>query len=78
MQVANPYAPGGEYNKLGLGTGKAPPKPKLQLKRGRESDSDSSPSDSESDYKETSRDNVLRDTWVKDRKKAKKDKSDSE
>jgi hypothetical protein len=78
MQVTNPYAPGGEYNKLGLGTGKAPPKPKLQLKRGREFDSDSSSSGSESDYNETSRDNVLRDAWVKDRKKAKKDKSDSE
>jgi len=76
MQVTNPYAPGGEYNKLGLGTGKAPPKPKLQLKRGRESDSDST-SASESDFKETSRDNV-REAWAKDRKKAKKEESDSE
>lgn len=81
MQVTNPYAPGGEYNKLGLGTGKAPPKPKLNLKRGRnddDSDSDSS-SAYESDYKGADHGDYVRDAWAKEqRKKAKKDKSDSE
>jgi len=78
MQVSNPYAPGGEYNKLGLGTGKAPPKPKLNLKRSHESDSDSGSSAYESDYKGATHGDYVRDAWAKDqRKKAKKNK-DSE
>lgn len=65
MKVADPYAPGGIYNKLGLGTGKAPPKPKLELKRKHESESE--------EYEE---DDEVREAWKKKSKKSKE--SDSE
>lgn len=70
MKVADPYAPGGALNRLGLGTGKAPKK--IVVKKPKTEDSSS---EEESEFEDKERDQV-REAWRK-KPKAKKD-SDEE
>jgi hypothetical protein len=71
MRVADPYAPGGEFNRLGLGTGKPP---KQLIKKSKvESESESSEEYSESDEE---RDQV-REAWRKKSKGKKSSKDES-
>jgi hypothetical protein len=72
MRVADPYAPGGEFNKLGLGSGKPPPKQLIKKSRV-ESESESSEEYSESDEE---RDQV-REAWRKKSKGKKDSKGES-
>jgi len=70
MNVVDPYAPGGEHNRQGLGTGKPPKKQYIKKPKTDES------SEEESEYEDEERDQV-REAWRK-KPKAKKESSGEE
>jgi hypothetical protein len=65
VMKVSPWAPGGEFNKLGLGTGKAPPKPKKRTE----------PESSSEEYEEGAEE--VREAWSK-KPKTKKSKESSD